>query len=172
MAFRPYENLIEGLLDNTVAGKVTGWIRFVGMDEPVEVDLEGDFHRDIRGAKIRFHNSKPSDRNHSGALGELRKGSYMDGFSAVQTGQVGDITTGLPPYDYTKGQVYIEFYSEQNGRVVLELEPHQVEVIGKPIPWKEEEPVSRQVQGKNMARFLAGLCADLAGMRAKRKSHA
>ena len=59
MAWRPYQNLIEGELDNTVPGKVTGWIHFLGMDEPVKLELEGDFHRDIRGAKIRFHNSNP-----------------------------------------------------------------------------------------------------------------
>ena len=108
MAFRPYENLIEGELDNTVPGKVTGWIRFLGMDEPVKIDLVGDFHRDIRGAKIRLHNPKPSDRNHSGALGEVRKGSYMEGFSPVQTGKVGDITAGLPPADYSTYPYYAE----------------------------------------------------------------
>ena len=28
MAIRPYENLIDGELDNRIPGKVTGWIRF------------------------------------------------------------------------------------------------------------------------------------------------
>jgi len=172
MAWRPYDNLTEGELDNTVPGKVTGWIRFLGMDEPVRLDLDGDFHRDIRGAKIRFHNSHASDRNQNGVLGEVRPESYMKGFSPLQAGQAGDITAGLPPYDYGAGQVYIEWYSEENGRVVLELEPEQVEVIGKPIPWQETEPVSRKQQHENMARFLAGLCADLARTQAKSKSPA
>ena len=87
MAWRPYENLIEGELDNTVPGKVTGWIRFLGMDEPVRLDLEGDFHRDIRGAKIRLKNNTPSNR-------KGQEGSYMRGFSPVQTGRAGDITAG------------------------------------------------------------------------------
>ena len=171
MAWRPYENLIEGELDNTVPGKVTGWMRFLGMDEVVKLDLEGDFHRDIRGARIHFHNHKPSDRNQNGVLGEVRPESYMNGFSPVQTGQAGDITAGLPPYDYSD-QVYVEWYSEENGRVVLELEPDQIEVIGKPIPWEQAEPVSRQEQHENMAQFLAGLCGDLASMQAKRNSPA
>jgi len=167
MAWRPYENLIEGELDNTVPGRVTGWIRFLGMTEPVRLELEGDFHRDIRGSKIRFHNPSPSDRNQTGALREIRKGSYMEGFSPVQTGKAGDITAGLPPQDYVP-YPYIEWFSEENGRVVLELEPEQVEVIGKPIPWQDEEPVSRQVQAENMARFLARLCSDLAGINAQK----
>jgi hypothetical protein len=170
MAWRPQENLIEGELDNTVPGKVTGWIRFLGMDEPVRLELVGDFHRDIRGAKIRFRNHTPSDRNQNGVLGEVRPESYMKGFSPIQTGQAGDITAGLPPYDYTRGQVYIEWFSEENGRVVLELGPDQIEVVGKPIPWEQTEPVSRKQQHQNMAQFLAGLCGDLANTQAKRNS--
>jgi len=169
MAWRPHDNLIEGELDNSLPGKVTGWIRFLGMDEPVRLDLEGDFHRDIRGAKIRFHNLNPSDRNQNGSLGEARPESYMKGFSPVQTGQVGDITAGLPPQDYSD-YPYLEWYSEENGRVVLELEPDQIEVIGKPIPWEQQEPVSRQEQHENMARFLTGVCADLARTHAQRKA--
>jgi len=41
MAWRPYENLVEGELDNTVAGKVSGWMQFVGMEEIVKIDLVG-----------------------------------------------------------------------------------------------------------------------------------
>ena len=167
MAWRPYENLINGELENKTPGKVTGWIRFVGMEETVRLELEGDFHRDIRGARIRFHNHRPSDRNQNGSLGEVRPESYMKGFSPVQTGQVGDITAGLPPQDYS-AYPYLEWFSEENGRVVLELEPEQVEVVGEPIPWQEEEPVSRLAQAENMGRFLAGLCTDFARVNAQR----
>lgn len=86
MAWRPYENLIEGELDNTILGKVTGWIRFVGMEETVGLDLKGDFHRDIRGAKIRLRNPNAADSHQSGSPGEVQKGSYMDGFSPIRTG--------------------------------------------------------------------------------------
>jgi hypothetical protein len=52
MAWRPSEYLIDGELDNTTPGKVTGWMQFAGMQEKVTFDLNGNFHRDIRGAKI------------------------------------------------------------------------------------------------------------------------
>src|SRR5258708_28304531 len=45
MAWRPYENLINGELDNRIPGKVTGWIRFFrGAKRPLQVrfDLAGD----------------------------------------------------------------------------------------------------------------------------------
>jgi len=160
MAWRPYENLIAGELDNTVPGKVTGWLQFLGMEEQVKLDLNGDFHRDIRGTRIRLRNQQPMDRNHTGALGEHRPASYMHGFSPVQTGEVGDITAGLPPQDYVS-YPYVEWFSEENGRVVLELEPEQIEVIGHPLPVETQKPVSREKQADNMGRFLAGLCRDL-----------
>ena len=147
MAWRPSENLVEGELDNTVRGKVTGWIRFVGMKEVVELDPAGDFHRDIRSAKIRL----------SGVARDDDKAARdMEGFSPTQTGEAGDITAGLPPHDYVD-YPYIEWYSEENGRVVLELETEQVEIVGRPIPAIESDPVSRQKQQQNMAKFLTGL---------------
>jgi hypothetical protein len=63
--WRPHEQLIEGELDNTAPGKVTGWIKFVGMDEAVKLDLAGDFHRDIRGTKVRLRNPNPTQDGHS-----------------------------------------------------------------------------------------------------------
>jgi len=56
---------------------------------------------------------------------------------------------------------YLEYYSEQNGRVVLELEPEQVEVIGTPIPAVESDPISRAEQEGKMANFLAGMSREL-----------
>jgi hypothetical protein len=151
MAWRPHEQLIEGELDNTVPGKVTGWIRFVGIDEVVKLDLIGDFHRDIRGTKIRLSGCARDD--------EAAR-QYLEGFSPVQTGEVGDMTAGLPPQDYV-AYPYFEWYSEANGRVVLELDPEQVQVIGTPIPVCESDPVSREKQQQNMAAFLGGMAQEL-----------
>jgi hypothetical protein len=144
--------LIEGELDNSVLGKVTGWIRFVGMDEAVKLDLVGDFHRDIRGTKVRLHNPNPAERGGSE--------KYLEGFSTLQNGDVGDMTAGLPPHDYGTAP-YFEWYSDENGRVVLELDPDQVEILGKPIPACESDSVSREKQQQNMAAFLGGLAQDL-----------
>ena len=152
MAWRPHESLISGELDNSVLGKVTGWLRFVGMKEVVKLDLAGDFHRDIRGTKVRLRNPNPTQ--------DGDRAKYLDGFSPAQTGNVGDMTAGLPPQDYV-AYPYFEFYSEQNGRVVLELDPEQVEVIGTPIPACESDPVSREKQEQNMAAFLGGMAQDL-----------
>src|SRR5690242_4992819 len=81
MAWRPYENLINGELDNRTTGKVTGWMRFYRFGRrplKVRIDLTGDFHDDIRGKVIRLSNPAHSDRNAS----LEREGTYMDGFAS------------------------------------------------------------------------------------------
>lgn len=153
MAWRPNEQFIEGVLDNTVPGKVTGWMRFAGMKENIVFDLEGDFHRDIRGAKVRLRGD--------GEAADVNEASkYMESFSKLQKGNVGDMTAGLPPHDYTT-YPYFEWYGEDNGRVVIELEPDQVEILTPPIPACESDPLSRKKQAENMANFLCGLASDL-----------
>ncbi|MBD3309531.1 hypothetical protein GF348_24340, partial [candidate division KSB3 bacterium] len=144
MAWRPTEYLIEGELDNTTPGRIRGWMRFVGLKAPVIFELKGNFHRDIRGARIRLNG--PCD---GGAESE-EAAQYMHSFAEHQTGEAGDITAGLPPRDYV-GYPYVEWFSETNGRVVLELDADQIEVIGRPIPACESDPVSRDQQARNMA---------------------
>ena len=134
MAWRPTQYLMEGELDNTQPGKVTGWMRFAGMKEIIRFDLEGNFHRDIRGAKIRFSGN--------GCKDDPKAAGYMHGMSVEQTGEAGDITAGLPPREYV-AYPYLEWYGEENGRVVIELAPDQIEVIGRPIPACESDPSSR-----------------------------
>jgi len=154
MAWRPTHCLIEGELDNTHLGKVTGWMRFAGMNDKVTFCLEGDFHRDIRGAKIRFTGDAAETEPPADAK------QYMEGFALHHTGKVGDITAGLPPHDYGQAP-YVEIYSEENGRIVIELEPVQVEVIGTPIPARESYPISREQQRCNMAEFLGGIATEM-----------
>lgn len=206
MAWRPYENLMNGELDNTKPGKVTGWMRFFRNRKPplrVTFDLAGDFHEDIRGALIRLSNPNPSDRHID------TKGSYMDGMARVQRGTVGDITAGLPLCPWTESLAaklmaqnelvweengirgsereerrqefatrfrehikagdlyypyvdypYIEWYSD-NGRVVLELDPSQLEVVDvnppkakSPAELHDDERKRREAFGSFMADMM------------------
>jgi len=155
MAWRPNGQLIDGELDNTTQGRVTGWMRFAGIRGKVTFDLAGDFHRDIAGCKIRFKNPDPQPHE--------RKG-YMKGFAKLQQGEVGDITAGLPPEPYVS-YPYIEWYGQDNGRVVLELEEDQVEVVDGPA-WKPGDSESfdeerKEVSAECMGKFMAGLQHDL-----------
>lgn len=154
MAWRPTRFLVEGMLDNTCPKKVRGWMRFVGVKGKVTFDLEGDFHKDIRGAKIRFTDNMEGNTEKVNAE-EARE--YMKPFARHQTGAVGDITAGLPSANCVSGYCYLEWFSMDNGRVVIDLEESQVEFLKKPIPASETEPISRDEQARTMAEFLTGL---------------
>ena len=146
MAWRPTRFLIEGELDNTVAGKVVGWMKFAGIPERITFDLRGDFHRDIRGAKISFKGDNMQ-------IDESKAYAYIQGFALKQTGVVGDMTAGLLPQDYTD-HCYLEWYGDVNGRVVIELETKYVQVIGKPLPVEKLKPIDRSEQDYNMQKYL------------------
>lgn len=148
MAWRPSTYLIEGELDNTTPGTVTGWMQFAGLPQRVTFALRGDFHRDIRGAKLHLHGDGQAD--------DPAAAEYLAGFAGHQTGEVGDMTAGLPPRDYVS-YPYLEWYGDLNGRVVLELERRQVRVIGRPIPACESDPIPREAQNLKLADFLARL---------------
>lgn len=150
MAWRPNDYVIDGELDNTVPNMITGFINFAGIGR-ITLNLKGNFHRDIRGAKIQFigngNNADPKQAK-----------KYLQDFARVQTGNAGDITAGRVPADYVK-YPYIEWYGTHNGRVVIELDAEQVEVVGTPIPACESDPIDRKEQGK----LLMGFVMDLAG---------
>lgn len=126
-----------------------GTLRFAGLNKLVQLDLTGDFHREIRGAKITLKGP--------GAKRDPQEAKvYMEGFAPAQSGKVGDRTAGLPPLDYA-AYPYIEWYSEANGRCVLELGEREVEVVGKPIPAIESDPVDRKKQDALLAGHMVGL---------------
>lgn len=220
MAWRPYENLIDGELDNRKPGQVVGWLRFFRSGKrplKVSLNLRGDFHEDIRGKVIRLKNPDPSDRDK--LLG--RDGTYMEGFSPVQSGVVGDITAGVPlgrwteaiarnlmtqheatwdeiglngprreqlsreyaeqyrdhikagdPFYAHVNYPYIEWHSDLNGRVVLELEPWQLQ-IDRPEEVHtfrrnlRELVESHRIRSTATADFLAGLHQRLCKMNRK-----
>src|SRR5512136_1616019 len=98
MAWRPTAYLLAGELDNTTPGKITGWLQFAGLPERVTFKLHGDFHRDIRGTKVRLTGAGQSD--------DPEAAEYMAGLAVHQTGKVGDMTAGLPPQDYVNYPYY------------------------------------------------------------------
>lgn len=122
MAWRIHENLADGEMDNTTPGRVTGTLRFVGTDEDVTLDLEGDFSGSLQGRRIRLENPDAAERNQS--LGN-RPGSYMDGFDPRQEGKVGVIEA---VGGGGAGLLHASWYSS-NGRVVLELPAGAWEVV-------------------------------------------
>lgn len=116
VAWRHGRLLKAGELDNTVPGKVTGWMEFTGPPGRVVFDLTGDFHEigcevsDAKGAKIILTGEGAEDPDYV-ATG---------GFSLEQTGKIGTISL-------SQQRPRITWFSDINGRVVLE--PTSIEVV-------------------------------------------
>jgi len=112
MAWRPTENVIEGSLDNTEAGRVTGWLHFANYPHQVDLDLAGDLRGGLRGRRIRI---VLKDR-------DARPAQYMRGFNARQAGEVDAVEV------LTDGTLHISWYGP-NGRVCIELPARDYEVL-------------------------------------------
>lgn len=128
MAWRIEQAVIRGEIDNTVEGLTTGRIWLAGCDAPLELSLEGDCWRDLAGTRLRFENPHP------GPCAETT------GLAVNQTGVVGDMTASrkcrVPLVDGDelsqlheaqkpipcewRNTLYLEWFSEFNGRVVIE----------------------------------------------------
>lgn len=132
---------MRGEIDNTDQGRVTGKLWLLGREEPVTLDLNGDAWADVAGARLTFVNPKPKAQ----ALNE--------GFQWQQRGQVGDITASrkcksfeVSDDEFTrayeegrvkelpvvwKNTLYLEWYGDFNGRVVVESSDFEITLSEK-----------------------------------------
>jgi hypothetical protein len=136
MAIRLRKNVVKGEIDNRVQGRVTGKIWLHGKDDPIELSLQGNCLRDIAGCRLTFRNPTPEPDESA------------DIINTVQRGPVGDMTASrkvklldVPverAYEMKKAGedvptrigncVYLEWFSEMNGRVVIETADLRVRV--------------------------------------------
>ncbi len=164
MAFRPDSNLIEGMLDNSHPGRVTGWVDFYRVRRTplhCRIDLEGDFHDQIRGRVVQFWNDRPTDCGCDGSLGRIEP-EYMDGMNPLQLGEAGDIVI------LGKGGLSIEWYSRMNGRVVLSVPAGRFLVAGPEVDVSQLPP--RQTHPGQFDAYLRELA--IAARKSKKNSAA
>lgn len=155
--------VVRGEIDNTVEGRTTGWIWLLGRTEPVTLDLVGDCWRDLAGARLKFRNPEAS-------------GSV--GLEGRQRGVVGDMTAsrkcrvplvpmdeylemraaGEQPDEVWKNTLYIEWFSETDGRVVIETTDYELELSDR--EWRmdgDAEEAQKLANMQAMRDFLAKL---------------
>lgn len=163
MAWRIDEAVVRGEIDNRTRGRVSGKIWFVGRAEPVVLKLTGNCWRDLAGRRLEFTNPEP-------------KAGDLAGLAPLQQGSVGDITASRKvkvlefPLDqmhlyYKTGKkmpwhwgnsLYLEWFSERNGRVVIETASFDLKIVGDPA-WEmseAEETEQRKVNGTAMTGFM------------------
>ena len=149
MALRIHEQVVRGDLDNRLRGRVRGQIWLVGRDQPITLELSGNCLRDLAGCLINFSNPNPSAGanaqsdlapSQEGIAGEITASHRVRVFDvpleeAIQISREG----GTPP-EHMANSLYIEWFSDASGRVVIESADYIINV--SPPAWtlsREEE---------------------------------
>jgi hypothetical protein len=137
MAFRIHDSVVRGEIDNRVKGIVHGRIWLESRAEPITLELRGNAHRDLAGCLLTFTN--PLERVVH---------PNLDMLNPIQRGVAGDLTAAhkvrvfdVPleeayemlkrketPPEHLANALYLEWFSEANGRVVIESSDYNLTI--------------------------------------------
>jgi hypothetical protein len=135
MAFRIHDSVVRGEIDNRVKGFVRGRIWLEGRAEPVVLDLRGNARPDLAGCLLTFRNPQPR-----------LAPPHLDSLHPVQRGSIGDLTASrkvrvfdvpleealamirrkAKPPEHIANCLYLEWFSDANGRVVIESADYEL----------------------------------------------
>ncbi|MDB6065914.1 MAG: hypothetical protein JWR26_2122 [Pedosphaera sp.] len=167
MAFRIHDSVVRGEIDNREKGIVRGKIWVEGRAEPVVLELVGNAWPDLAGCLLTFTN--PLKRIPHAGLDSLRP---------LQRGSIGDLTASrkvrvfdVPveeamemyrrkekPPEHLANCLYLEWFSEANGRVVVESADYELAISAPEWRMTPEEDRERGKQASaGMENFLGKL---------------
>ncbi|HEY5482073.1 MAG TPA: hypothetical protein VIL39_11370 [Verrucomicrobiae bacterium] len=167
MAFRIHDSVVRGEIDNRVKGIVRGQIWIEGRAEPVVLELKGNAWPDLAGCRLTFTN--PQQRVPH---------AHLDSLHPLQHGSIGDLTASrkvrvfdvpLPdaldmihrkekPSEHMANCLYLEWFSEANGRVVIESADYELTISAPEWRLTPEEDAERAKQADTgMADFMGKL---------------
>jgi hypothetical protein len=167
MAFRIHDSVVRGEIDNREKGLVRGRIWVEGRVEPVTLELRGNAHPDLAGCLLRFNNPLKRIRH-----------LHLDSLDPVQRGTIGDLTAsrkvrvfdlpleeaysmckrGEKPPEHMANSLYLEWFSQANGRVVIESADYDLEISAP--AWRlapEEEEQRARDAAAGMTGFMQQL---------------
>lgn len=171
MAFRIHESVVRGEIDNREKGFVRGRIWVHGRTEPVVLELRGNAHPDLAGCLLTFTNPFPTtahpglDSLHPdqrGSIGDLTASRKVRAFDVPLTEALEMIHQGEKPPEHLANCLYLEWYSERNGRVVIESADYRLEI--SPPAWRlspEEEKQRAEQAAAGFDDFLGKVSAAL-----------
>ena len=152
--------VVRGEIDNTLRGRVRGRVWLVGREEPLELELDGNAWMDVAGARLAFVNPHP------------RAQKCARGLARAQRGIAGDMTVSRKVNDVTvdddelsrliedekpipcevRNALYIEWFSEQNGRVVIESPYFEIEITEFAWQMDQAEEQAQQLMNQHAMR--------------------
>jgi hypothetical protein len=164
MAWRIHDSVIRGEIDNQERGFVRGKVWLKGYDQPIILELQGNACADLAGCLLTFDNpgniiSMPSD----GKLASVQQGSIGD-LTASRKVRVLDMPVAevyerkkkkLPVPEHMANSLYLEWFSQTNGRVVIESADYKLTI--SPPAWRltaDEEEQRRRSAAAGFSGFM------------------
>lgn len=164
MAWRIHNSILRGEIDNRIKDLVSGRIWCFGLEEPLELELRGNPFRDLAGHRLSFTPVNP-------------KPFPLDGLALVQKGVVGDMTASrkvkvpeVPGEEVMRlasaglhwpwhwgNALYLEWFSERNGRVVIESCDFRLVLSDAAPLWEMDEEMEFRQKRENveaLKRFM------------------
>ncbi|MBM3876522.1 MAG: hypothetical protein FJ386_07365 [Verrucomicrobia bacterium] len=155
MAWRIEQSVVRGEIDNRVCGIVTGRLWLHGQPDPLQLELSGNACADLAGCLLTFENPAKTYA--------LPKDARI---APTQRGSIGDLTASrkvklpedlddesgrCPQPERVANFLFLEWFSETNGRVVIESPDFKL-TISTPA-WKLTPELEKQRQGSAEAAF-------------------
>lgn len=138
MAWRLHRSVIRGELDNTERNRITGRLWLMGRPEAVELDLEGNLLRDLAGCELSFVNPDPVHGDDTdlhpvqvGMAGDMtasRKVRVIDNLTEFLEKRKENPGIDHPVVTRFANALYLEWFSDYDGRVVVEATDFSISV--------------------------------------------
>lgn len=145
MAWRISENVIRGEIDCRTKGVVTGTIWLRGHGEPLRLSLVGNPLGDLAGCLMTFTNPKPLANEavnlsklatmQTGTVGDLTASKKISTFDLPLKKIIELATAGKPIPTRQANALYLEWFSQGNGRVLIEGADFEVTMSVPPL-WR------------------------------------
>jgi hypothetical protein len=179
MAFRIHDSVVRGEIDNRVKEIVRGKIWVEGRAEPVTLELKGNAWPDLAGCLLTFANPQQRIPHHG-----------LDSLRPIQRGSIGDLTASrkvrvfdVPvaealemchrkekPPEHMANSLYLEWFSEANGRVVVESADYELTISAPEWRLTPEEDEDRAKQAAaGMDDFMQKLTGAIEAQQRGRK---
>ena len=164
MAWRIDEAVIHGEIDNTVEGLTTGKVWLVGRKQPLVLKLVGDGWRDIAGTRLKFFNRNPKvfwdstslECDQSGIVGDMTasRRQKVPTVSDEEICRLYEAKMEIPTE--LRNTLYLEWFSEVNGRVVIESAGYDLDISEHHWDMDEDAEEAQKLANLNAMRdFMA-----------------
>lgn len=129
MARRIQQSIVRGEIDNRARGCVHGRLWLAGRGEPIVLELRGNCRRDLAGCLVTFVNPRAAaaadeetdlDALQSGVAGEITASRKVRFFDVPLEEALRITREGGAPAEHMANSLYLEWFSDANGRVVIE----------------------------------------------------